>query len=192
MGADRLAGQAPLIRAFFAFPLPDTQRDVLSRHLDRCAAVAPEFRWAPAGNLHLTVRFIGSAEQETAEQVAGRLDGQLGPAFDVALGGVGTFRRGRLARVVWLDVQEGGEGLKRIAARVEAECRAAGLEAENRAFKPHLTLARARPRDGAALPELPDLPAIAPWRAGELILFSSHLGRGGAVHDPIRAVRLAE
>jgi 2'-5' RNA ligase len=75
---------------------------------------------------------------------------------------------------------------------VEAECRAGGLDPESRAFKPHLTLARARAHDGASLPVLPDLPRLEPWRAEELILYSSHLQRAGAVHEPVRTLPLAQ
>jgi len=193
MGADRLADQAPLsIRAFFALPLPERHREELSRYLGRCAAEAPQFRWAGADNLHLTLRFIGSVEQEVAEGIAERLQGHVGARFEVALGQVGTFRRGRLVRVVWLGVRSGDQALRELAERVEAECRAAGLEPESRAFTPHLTLARARARDGAAMPALPDLPELEPWRAAEVILYSSHLQRAGAVHEPIRTLPLLQ
>ena len=164
----------------------------MSRFLETCAGLAPEFRWAGADNLHLTLRFIGSVEREVVEGIAQRLDGTLGAPFDVALGEVGTFRRGRLARVVWLGVRIGDEAMRSLAQRVEAECRAAGLDPESRAFKPHLTLARARARDGAPLPGLPELPALEPWRADELILYSSHLQRAGAVHEPIWTLRLLQ
>jgi len=158
--------------------------------LQACAAAAPEFRWVLNGNLHLTVRFIGSVERDVVEGIADRLDGSAGPPFEAALGGVGMFRRGSLARVAWLGVREGAEPLRALARRVEAECRSAGLEPDARPFKPHLTLARARARQGAGLPELPTLPELQPWMVRELILYSSHLQRGGAVHEPIRAVRL--
>jgi RNA 2',3'-cyclic 3'-phosphodiesterase len=173
-------------------PLPERQREELYRFLEGCATVAPEFRWASAGNLHLTVRFIGSVEQEVAEALADRLKGLAGVAFDLALGGVGTFRRGRLARVVYMDVRSGADAVRALAARVESECVAAGLEPESRAFKPHLTLARARARDGALLPDLPEPPTLESWRAEELVLFSSHLQKAGAVHEPIRNVRLLQ
>jgi 2'-5' RNA ligase len=181
-----------LIRAFFALPLPQGRREELSRFLERCAGLAPEFRWAGADNLHLTLRFIGSVDREVAEGIAHRLDGKLGAPFEVALGEVGMFRRGRLARVVWLGVQRGDDAMRSLAQRVEAECRAAGLEPESRAFKPHLTLARARARDGAPPPVLPELPALEPWLAEDLILYSSHLQRAGAVHEPIQKLRLLQ
>ena len=193
MGAAGLAGEAPLteerIRAFFGIPLPETNRRLLETYLARCAEVAPQFRWSDPGNLHLTVRFVGSVDRGVVEAIAARVSAS---AFDVSLGEVGTFKRGRLARVVWIGVSEGAAALAELASRVEAECRAAGLEPETRAFKAHLTLARARAREGAVLAELPPLPALHAWRAGELVLYSSHLGRGGAVHEPIRVARLTE
>jgi 2'-5' RNA ligase len=152
--------------------------------------VAPEFRWTPAGNLHITVRFIGSVKRDAVDQVAKRLDELSLPAFELALGEVGTFKRGRLVRVVWLQVRAGADLAGELAAQVDAECVRAGLERELRAFQPHLTLARARPRDGAELPPLPAPPELPPWRAEELVLYSSHLGRAGAVYEPLRTIRL--
>jgi hypothetical protein len=37
---------------------------------------------------------------------------------------------------------------------------------------------------------LPVPPRLSPWRATELILYSSHLGRAGAVYAPLRVVEL--
>jgi 2'-5' RNA ligase len=171
--------------------VPDSQRRQLAPYVAECAATAGEFRWTPVENLHLTVRFIGSVERATVDQIAARLDDlQLG-GFNLELGEVGTFNRGRLARVVWLQVKAGADQARLLAARVETECVQAGLEPEARAFQPHLTLARARPRDGAALPLLPAPPELPPWRAEALVLYSSHLGRAGAVYEALRAIRLS-
>ena len=152
----------------------------------------PEFRWSDPSNLHLTVRFIGSVDRELVERIAARLERDPGPAFDVAMGEVGMFRRGRLARVVWLGLREGAEPLQALAKRVEDECRAAGLEPEARPFTAHLTLARARAREGAVLPPLPDLPELERWQARDLVLYRSHLGRTGAVHETIRRISLSD
>jgi 2'-5' RNA ligase len=181
----------PRIRAFFGLPLPEAQRDQLNDYLVVCPSTAPDFRWTPAANLHLTVRFIGSIDSSLAEGVADRLaDGRLA-GFDLELGEVGTFKRGRLVRVVWLHVRAGADAARALAGQVEAECVRAGLVPETRPFQPHLTLARARPREGAVLPELPDPPALQPWRAGELILYQSKLGRAGSVYEPLRRIRLS-
>jgi 2'-5' RNA ligase len=171
--------------------VPEAQREQLRSFLAACAQAAPEFRWTPAENLHLTVRFIGSVERDTVDQVAGRLEELPLRGFELQLGEIGTFMRGRLVRVVWLQVRAGAAPAGALAATVEAECVRAGLEPEARAFQPHLTLARARAREGTALPRLPTTPALPPWVAQELILFSSRLGRAGAVYEPLRTIRLS-
>lgn len=192
MGADAL-GEADTVRvrAFFGLPLPEAHRSALDRHLIACAAVAPQFRWTPAANLHLTIRFLGQLDQRVAEDIADRVQDRALPAFDMRLGETGTFKRGRLARVVWIGLSSGAEQTAAMAEIVEAECVAAGLEAEARRFNAHLTLARARVRDGAVLPELPAPPDLPAWRVDELVLFRSHLGRGGSVYEPLRTVRLS-
>jgi 2'-5' RNA ligase len=124
------------------------------------------------------------------DEIGDRLDQLRFPAFELAPGELGTFKRGRLVRVVWLQVSAGADQARELAAQVEAECVRAGLEPEARPFQPHLTLARARPRDGAALPPLPKPPELPPWRAEELILYSSHLGRTGAVYEALRELSL--
>lgn len=193
MGADALEeGRRPLsLRAFFGLPVPEAQRKELEPYLAECAATAPGFRWVPAANLHLTVRFIGTVERAAVEGIADRLAARPPAGFQLALGGLGAFKRGRLVRVVWLQVATGLEAAQTLAEQVEVECVAAGLTPETRPFQPHLTLARARARDGAPLPVLPDPPALKPWRAAELVLYRSHLGRAGSVYEPLRTIRLS-
>ncbi|HEV2140166.1 MAG TPA: RNA 2',3'-cyclic phosphodiesterase [Candidatus Dormibacteraeota bacterium] len=179
-----------LVRAFFGLPLPETHRPPLERFLARCGALAPEFRWTPAINLHLTVRFLGHVELELAEGIADRV-AATGPfAFELQLGELGTFKRGRLARVVWLGLSAGAREAGALAELVEAECVRAGLEPDGRRFNAHLTLARARARDGSQLPALPDPPDLPSWRASDLILYRSRLGRGGSVYEPLRLISL--
>ena len=193
MGAGQLdeEDRSLKVRAFFGLPVPVAQREELASYLADCATLAPEFRWTPAANLHLTVRFIGSIELSAAEAIADRVADRRLVGFQLELGGVETFKRGRLVRVVWLRVDAGADAARVLAAHVEEECVRAGLTPEARPFQPHLTLARARPRDGAVLPTLPNPPELPPWHATELILYRSRLGRGGSVYEPLRSLRLS-
>ena len=170
--------------------MPEAQRSILDSYLAECARRAPQFRWTPDDNLHLTIRFLGHLETAVAEQIADRLVDANLPAFGVRLDKVGTFKRGRLARVVWLGLAEGAIEAQKLAAAVESECARAGLEPEKRPFSPHLTVARARARDGAQLPDLPAAPRIEGWHASGLILYQSRLGRAGAVYEPLRTIKL--
>ena len=191
MGSEPLVEAGVRLRAFFGLPLPDAHRAQLDSYLAQCASREPRFRWTPAPNLHLTVRFLGHVDAALAEAVADRLEDAHLTGFDLQLGDVGAFKRGRLARVVWVGLLRGAESLAALASRVEGECTAAGLDPETRKFNAHLTLARARARDGAALGDLSPPPQMAVWRADELILYRSHLGRAGSVYEPMRRIRLS-
>lgn len=184
------ADPPPPVRAFFALALPEAHRQRLSPHLAECAALAPGFRWVAAANLHFTLRFIGSVARAAALRIAERIATHVLPAPRLELGELGTFKRGRLVRVVWVGLRSGSDAARAVAAAVEAECAGAGLESESRPFTPHLTLARARDRDGAQLPELPPLPTLEVWTADELILYQSHLGRQGSVYEPLARIPL--
>ena len=190
MRGNRQVPSHDLVRAFFGLPLPETHRAALDPFLAGCTALALEFRWTPASNLHLTVRFLGHVELAMAEGIADRVAASGPRAFDLQLGDLGTFRRGRLARVVWLGLNAGAREAAALAELVEAECVQAGLEPEGRRFNAHLTLARARARDGSQLPVLPKPPDLPGWRATELILYRSRLGRGGSVYEPLRHLSL--
>jgi 2'-5' RNA ligase len=170
--------------------MPDAQRAAMTAFLTACAAAAPPFRWTPAANLHLTIRFIGNVDRGFVEDIADRLAARPSSAFDVELGSLGTFGRGRHVRVVWQGLRAGAEAVTALAAQVDVECAAAGLVGEQRPFQPHVTLARARKRDGAELPPLPEAPRLSPWRATELVLFASRLSRAGATYEPLRALNL--
>ncbi|TMB90093.1 MAG: RNA 2',3'-cyclic phosphodiesterase [Chloroflexi bacterium] len=194
MGSGELeeeSARALRVRAFFGLPVPEPQREVLGRFIAACARIAPQFRWTPPENLHLTVRFVGNVDLSIVEAVADALAEQSPPGFELGLGAPGTFGRGRAVRVVWLGLRAGQAEAAYLAAQVEAECARAGLAAEERQFQPHLTLARARSRNGAALPEMPLAPGLEPWRAREVILYSSRLSRTGAVYEALRSLPLA-
>ena len=179
------------VRAFFGLPVPEPQRDELARFIAACAQVAPDFRWTPKENLHLTIRFVGNVERGLVESVADTLVQHPLVAFDMELGDVGAFGRGRAARVVWLGLRTGTRAAAALAAHVEEECARAGLPRESRLYQAHLTLARARSRGGARLPELPAVAPIEPWRAEQLVLYSSRLARTGAIYEALRTLQLA-
>jgi 2'-5' RNA ligase len=191
------------VRAFFGLPMPEPQREELGRFIAHCAGAAPDFRWTPAENLHLTIRFVGNVDRAVVEEVADRLAGLALAGFVLELGEIGAFGRGREVRVVWLGLRAGADEAGGLAAAVEAECLRAGpvgaviksdpgrrVSAHERPFQAHLTLARARARGGSRLPDLPATPQLSPWRAEQLILYSSRLTRAGAIYEAIRTLPL--
>ena len=172
-----------LRRLFLGVPLEAGVRVMLAQHLSKHEIPG---RAVPPENWHLTVRFLGGVDQIAMERLASALDqADLGPSFAIALGDLGAFPRPAKASVVWLALDKGRERLTELNEVVEEESQAIGLTPEERPFAPHLTLSRVRP-------ELDARPALASyrrvpfeWIAGELILYESRTGRGGAVYEPL-------
>jgi 2'-5' RNA ligase len=178
------------LRTFVALPIPEPHRELLRAHLGTCRTLAPGFRWVPAENLHLTLRFLGHVEVTRLDQLRLELSQLRSPAFTVALGGRGQFGPRSTPRVVWLAVSDGVSECAALAASIEAICRRLGFDEEARPFRSHVTLARALGRQPVRLPSLPDPPSLTPWTADRLALYESRLGRDGAIYEPIEEFRL--
>ena len=144
----------------------------------------------PAANLHLTLRFLGNVEEGRLQALEGLLEAVQWPTFELALDGVGAFGSGRYKRVLWLGIAGGAEPAAALASHVERACVAAGLPPEERPFRAHVTLARARDRRGAPEPTLADLPALEPWTAPEFVLYRSKPGPRGSEYIPLRRFAL--
>ena len=183
---DPLSGRPGTIRAFLGVALPEAQRQALSGYLEACRAPADGLRWVNADNLHLTLRFLGAVTPELVESLTGDRRKLRFAPFEVRLGALGTFGRGRTVRVLWLGLAAGATELSGLAGQVEAACGRSGVEPETRAYNPHLTLARARDRRGVELPELPPAPVVPGWQVTEFALFRSRLTPGGAVHTVLQ------
>ncbi len=158
----------------------------VEEYVAACSPLAPGWRWVAPANLHLTLRFCGGLAPDVLARVEEGLASVPGRAFELGLGGVGSFGRGRRARVLWLGVEAGAGALARLAGEVDQVCVAAGVAPEPRPFEPHLTLARAVPPGGAAVPELPPAPALPPFEAGGFALYRGRLRPGGAEYSILR------
>jgi 2'-5' RNA ligase len=164
------------VRAFLALALPEEQRRQLATHVEECSRRAPGYRWVPAENLHLTLRFLGHVEPEVLERLRGLLREVRQAPFELGLDGRGSFGPRGAPRVVWLGIERGAPACADLAAALEEACQEVGLERESRSFQAHLTLARAR-SDSGRLPPLPPPPALESWQVADFVLYESRLAR---------------
>ncbi|WP_374578914.1 RNA 2',3'-cyclic phosphodiesterase [Phenylobacterium sp.] len=160
-----------MIRLFAAIAIPEELGTTLLPRQDRL----PGARWRPLEALHITLRFIG----DVPENLAGDLDAELttigGGPLELSLTGVGAFGEGADIHAVWAGVEE-NEGLKRLARACEIAARRAGVKAETRAYKPHVTLAylrRPNPAEVAAWIQENNLLRTEPFRITSFGLYSS-------------------
>jgi len=146
-------------RRFLALAVPAAVRDELARATAHLRTPGAELRPTPPAGWHVTLAFLGEldpAEAVVATEVAGAT---LAVAADAPAPELVVRRAGRFGdRVLVVQLEEQpGQALEAVVERLHAALRAAGLEVPDRAFRPHLTLARARrarrvtARDAAAL-----------------------------------------
>ncbi len=185
------------MRCFVALGLEDGPAEALREWLDWARAEFPELAVTPAENLHLTLAFLGAIDADQVEAAGGAVrsvaDGRA--PWGLRWAAPGVFPSASRPRVLWLGV-DGGEALV-AAHRALAEALAtAGLPVEDRAFRPHLTLARVRRGDISReryreiMAHLETLPEVGPSTVVSLVLYESRLGGGPAVHVPVVTVRL--
>ncbi|HEX8097339.1 MAG TPA: RNA 2',3'-cyclic phosphodiesterase, partial [Pyrinomonadaceae bacterium] len=133
--------------------LPKEVRARAAGHIARLRAAVPDVRasWDRAEKLHVTLKFLGEVEAQRAERLssaAARAARASGP-FQLTIEGTGTFPPHGPPKVLWVGVGDNSGGLARLQQRLEDECSKEGFTREQRAFHPHLTLARLRRPQGA-------------------------------------------
>ena len=167
------------MRLFAAIPLPGAIKDQL---MPLCSGLAGA-RWADRDQMHVTLCFIGEADENAADDIAGALDGVRAEPFELELATIGHFGTGYRLRTLWAGVAE-NSALGHLQARVTKTVAAVMGAPEKRKFHAHVTLARFK----GASPHLGEYLALhGPFRAGpfpvtEFVLFSSHLGSERAIH----------
>jgi 2'-5' RNA ligase len=179
---------ADVARLFVAVALPDEVRMALA---DRLVGTGIPGKVVPPENWHITLRFIGWTDDVGYDRLLAALDqSHFGPPFDVALGEIGAFPRARNATVVWLAVSKGRDRLEDLAGEAEEAARSAGIPEEDRPFRAHLTLSRVRPAEDVSrlVESFPG--ADVGWRCRSVVVYRSHLGRGGARYEPLETFPL--
>jgi RNA 2',3'-cyclic 3'-phosphodiesterase len=164
-----------MIRLFVAIELPSWVRGALLSAMGGVAGA----RWQRDGQLHLTLRFIGSVDRHQAADVVAAMGGINIMPFELSLAAVGTFdRRGRID-TLWVGVTPQAEVMA-LAKRVDQALLRAGICLESRAYLPHITVARFG-RDAGSVAGFPLVPL--PVKAFEIegfALWESRLSHDGS------------
>src|SRR3954463_2287279 len=150
------------VRLFLAINLAPEVRHAIVEATAPLRAIAPALAWVREPQLHLTVKFLGQQLEDMATSVAHALRsvGERNRSIDVEVGGIGAFPNFRRPRVVWIGVTPDPK-LELLHHDVESVCESLGLPVEGKPFRPHVTLARVKPRS-ADVRTLRELSRAAP------------------------------
>lgn len=183
------------MRLFLALNLPARERQRIHRAVRPLRDEDLPVRWVEAGNLHLTLKFLGEVRPERqapVQELVERVAAATAP-LTLEVGGFGAFPTLRRPRVLWMGVAASPE-LRCLKQDLEWALADAGFEPETRAFHPHLTLGRANPGGGAGvfrdldawLPRL-DFRSAVPVTTVDLM--RSQLSREGAKYTVLSSAR---
>lgn len=135
------------VRAFIAIDLPPSLQASIEQNVSRLrlSLGSDAIRWVPAGNMHLTLKFLGNvpaAHLDFLKHMLTRVAGGF-PPFDLTIGGLGSFPNSKRVRVLWAGIHSGNE-LTDLQRGIDAGAADLGYEKDERPFSPHLTLGRVR------------------------------------------------
>jgi 2'-5' RNA ligase len=185
-------------RVFCALDISEDVRTRFVDHIERLRKAVPNVHpsWSRADNIHLTLKFFGDVEKDAIKKIsaaAARVSQTFTP-FQIRVAGTGTFPRQVHPRVLWIGIEDPSGNLASLQARFEDECAMEGFPKEERAFRPHLTLARIRkPQGSRKLAELHKEIGFAASEivVPELLLMRSKLSSEGSKYSVISRHRLA-
>lgn len=185
------------LRLFVALDVPEQIKNTVSEGLKAAKERMEGIRWVKPENIHLTLKFIGGYEEEKLDKLVGEIHkiAQGTPGFRARLGGCGAFPSPARARVIWVDMREGGEEAAVIARSINSRLGKLGVGKEKRPFRGHLTLGRLkRPKDCSGILEImeEELEGLAdmPFDVREVVLYRSVLSPQGPTYIPLRSIEL--
>jgi 2'-5' RNA ligase len=195
------------MRLFVALDIEDEVRNRILRFVEGVRGFAPDVRWARPESLHVTLKFIGNKADDSVEEIKNVLAAVRTESFEITFRGYGFFPNPKSARVFWVGI-ESGPPLFQLAKSVDVALSALGIEPEEHAYSPHLTLARGSGRSGGPQRLKDDspnchfeilqkklsalsVPEFGTMTAREFFLYESHLGRGGSKYDKLARFALA-
>jgi RNA 2',3'-cyclic 3'-phosphodiesterase len=136
------------MRLFIALDIDDAIRECIARFMDGVRGFAADSRWVRPESLHVTLKFIGEQPEAAVEQIQLELGSIRAQAAPIQFRGYGFFPTAKSPRVFWVGIQAGAE-LAALAAMVDDKMASLGIPKEDRAFSPHLTLARGAGASGS-------------------------------------------
>jgi 2'-5' RNA ligase len=194
------------MRLFIALDIDDAIRERIARFVGGVSAFAPDARWAKPESLHVTLKFIGEQPEPAVERIKKALGTIASSPLEIHFRGYGFFPTAKSPRVFWIGL-EAGPQLAALAKAIDEKMASLGIPNEDRAFSPHLTLARGRGGSGSPrhskengpnrtfhrlqekLAVLTD-PEFGTMTPREFFLYQSHLSPKGSKYTKLAAFDL--
>ena len=183
------------MRLFTAIDLPPEVITTLENLLQRLKPSA-QISWSPPRNLHVTTKFIGEwPEERLAELKTALASLPAREPIPISIEKLGFFPNPHSPRVFWAGIHAAA-GLANLARDTETALAALGVAKEDRAYSPHLTLARIKTpgKQPALLQAVAKLPSLefGSFTADRFFLYHSKTAPTGSVYTKLAEFLLAK
>ncbi|AKG33514.1 RNA 2',3'-cyclic phosphodiesterase [Paenibacillus durus] len=170
-------------RLFTAVRLPPELRGAVG---GMCRSLSQELsfaKWTHEEDYHITLQFLGDTDPRSIPELVSALKGAARDfrPFTLSLRETGIFGPPSAPRVLWAGVGGETDRLEELHSRIAAATLPLGFRAEERAYKPHVTLARKYRGERAFNPEYlhafkQEADALQmSWRVEEWVLFVTRM-----------------
>ncbi len=176
------------MRLFLAVDLPDQVRHELAVVQNALKPLTDSARWVSPDSIHITLKFLGEVPEKLVDEIDTALAGLSWIPFTVTVHGVGFFPGNRSPRVFWAGME--APTMQGLAEELDSRMERLGFDKEKRAFRPHITLARARDTriDSALVTAASQYEehAFGSFTADRVFLFKSTLKSSGSVYEKLK------
>lgn len=135
------------MRVFVAIDVPEEVRAALASMMESLRPCCPLARWVKPAGVHVTLKFVGETKEPLVEELKEALRPiRMPEPLEIRYRGLGFFPSAQRPRILWAGV-EAAPSLEQLAKSVDEAVSSHGIPREERAFRPHLTLARFKPEN---------------------------------------------
>jgi 2'-5' RNA ligase len=178
------------IRTFLSLNLNSSLKKKISEIQKKLQIYLKEhpIKWEDPEKFHLTLRFLGDIEENSAELLKNdleRVDFDF-EALKFHSSGIGFFPNPKRPNVVFVELQEDGNNTEQLLSRIDEVINKYGIKPDKK-FVAHITMGRFRRenRSSVRIENLPDFNPFDVYFPG-YYLMKSVLNTKGAVHSVLK------
>jgi RNA 2',3'-cyclic 3'-phosphodiesterase len=137
-------------RLFIAIDVPETIKDEIYNIAEDILPGSKNLKLVSAPNIHITLKFLGSVDVKKIRKIknAIRETSVLFDKFKYEVSGrVNAFPSPENARVVFIEIDKGGDQMCEIYNGLENNLSRVNIKRDKRGFSPHITIARLKNRE---------------------------------------------
>jgi len=174
-----------LKRLFFALQMDSVCQQKILAYQQQCQDLIPLAKATSISNLHLTLHFMGLADEAYTECLHAAAATVLSPSITGSLDITGYFKKPKIA---WLGCKQAPQSLINLHQQLAVALQNCGYYDQHEVFVPHVTLFRKFNSTYLSLP-MPVLESIS-FTANRFVLMESISTDVGVQYQPIQSYTL--